>query len=94
MRRELPNRVHSDFSVLYNGVLPWFGQCNVSRGIRGTIFLDHDGFAQGFANRVMLLNPFGAPGVIITPAVGVEVESPIVEGFDSQICREVDAFVS
>ena len=41
----------------------------------------------------MLQYPFGAPGVVVIPAVGVEVDSAVVEGLDRQVGREIHTLI-
>lgn len=42
----------------------------------------------------MLLDPFRAPCVVVIPAVGVEMEGSVVDGFDGEVGGEIDALVS
>lgn len=56
--------------------------------------MQNDRLAQLLADLVVLCDPRGAPGVVVAPLVGVEVEGTVVDGGDGEVLLEVHALVA
>lgn len=86
---ELPELVHRDSSVIEYGHLPWhLDSCVVVWRRRAAILLEHDGLVQRSADSVVLLDPGASPGLVVSPAVWVEVERSLYPVLASLPVRE------
>lgn len=89
---KLPKLVHGNACVLQHGLLPRRLNTSVIVWTWGTtVFFQHDRLARCSTHLVVLDDPGAAPGLVVAPAVGVEVESAVVECLDAQVLDEVDA---
>ena len=93
-RRKLPKRIVSDARVQQRGLLPRFHNGAFVCRVRRAILLKHDGLPGRFARGVVLHDPLVAPGVVVAPRLGIEVEGAVVEGRDGEVLDKVDAFVA
>ena len=91
---ELPKRIISHARLRQYRLLPLGLYTLPDALVRNTVLLQHDRFTRRFANRVVLLDPFVAPGIIVPPLAGIQMESSVVERRDGEVLDEVDAFVA
>ena len=90
-RRKLPEGVVGYAAALKDGLLPRCANFRVIRGIRRAVLFKDNRLARCFACCIMLQDPFITPAVVVTPLIGVEVESAVVYGRDGEVLDEVDA---
>ena len=91
---KLPKRIISHARLRQHRLLPFGLNILPDTLIRDTVFLQNDWFTGRFANGVMLLDPFVAPGIVVPPLAGVQMESSVVERGDGEVFDEVDSFVA
>ena len=93
-RRELPHTIARDTRLAHHRALPLWHILFPQRHTRRRVLFQHDRFPCCFSDRVVLRDPFTAPGIVVTPLVRVEMEGPVVDGGDSEVLDEIDAFVA
>jgi hypothetical protein len=91
IRSELPDLVRRQ-PTLQHSLLPrCLGRSMIIWEWSPILFKD-DWLSCCLADSVMLLDPFAAPGVVVSPGVGIEMEDAIIESLNFQVSDEIDAF--
>ena len=91
---KLPERIISHARLLQHRLLPLRLHILPDALVRNAVLLQHDRFTGRFANGIVLLDPFVAPGIVVPPLAGVKVEGSVVEHGNGEVLDEVDAFVA
>lgn len=91
--RKLPERIIRHARVLQHRLLVRLSNGRL-RGIGRSVLLEHYRLPRLLADEVVLNDPLVAPGVVVAPLIGVQVESAVVESGDGEILHEINAFVA
>ena len=91
---KLPERIISHARLRQHRLLPLGFNILPDARVWNAVLLQHDRFTGRFANGIVLLDPFVAPGIIVAPLAGIQMESSVVERRDGEVLDEIDAFVA
>lgn len=94
LRSKLPKGIISHARLLQHRVLPLELNTFPEAWIRNPVLLQNDWFTSRFANGVVLLDPFVAPGIVVPPLAGIQMESSVVERGNGEVLDKVDSLVA
>ena len=91
IRPKLPDLIRRQPTLQYSLLPRRLGRSMIIWEWSPILFKD-DWLSCCLADSVMLLDPFAAPGVVVSPGVGIEMEDAIIESLNFQVSDEIDAF--